>query len=176
MDQNIKFIYLLDSNSFITPYRQYYKFSIVPSFWEKLNYFAEKKLIVSIKQVYEEICIKNGKEKDELQKWIENKFKCEFIDTYADLEIINNYKLIMNYLQANNKEFTPKAITIWANNKTADAWIIATAMTDKNKYIIVSFEGNRDNKNNPKITTIAKVFGIKCINLFEIMEQLNFSI
>ena len=29
--------FLIDSNSFMTPYRQYYAFDLVPSYWEKIS-------------------------------------------------------------------------------------------------------------------------------------------
>ena len=29
--------FLIDSNSFMTPYRQYYAFDLVPTFWKELS-------------------------------------------------------------------------------------------------------------------------------------------
>ena len=29
--------FLIDSNSFMTPYRQYYAFDLVPSYWKELS-------------------------------------------------------------------------------------------------------------------------------------------
>jgi hypothetical protein len=174
MDNNISSIYLMDSNSFITPYKIYYKFSIVPTFWDKLNDFAKKKRIISINQVYNEICVAKDN-KDDLQIWFENVFKCDFINTYLDINIINNYKKIVNYLHLNKRSYTKNAVYAWSDNKTADGWLIATAMTNQD-YVIVTFENGRVNQNNPKIKNVANIFGIKCINLFEMMEQLNFRI
>jgi hypothetical protein len=167
----------MDSNSFIAPHRQYYNISIVPTFWEKLNEFIKKGCIILIRQVYDEICVHDKEEdKDQLQKWIEDKFNCTFFDTFANLNIINNYRKIMNYIHANNKKYSQKALNVWANNKTADGWVIATAMINTNQYTVVSFESNRDNFNNPKIKNLANVFGVNCITLFEMMKKLGFVI
>jgi hypothetical protein len=177
MDSNTENIYIMDSNSFITPSRQYYQFSIAPSFWEQLSGFVEKKCIMLIRQVYMEICIqKEDEKKDELQKWVEKTFNYNFYDTYTDLDIINNYRKIMNYIQNNKEKYSYKALNAWAINKTADGWIIATAMTNVNKYAVVSFENGRESCNNPKIKTVASEFGVKYIDLFEMMNQLKFKL
>jgi hypothetical protein len=171
-----EYTYLMDSNYFITPRKVYYKFSVVPTFWKILNENAEKKKIVSIRHVRNELCPKSEiTEKDELQMWIENEFKCEFINTYDDINIIENYREIMQYLESNPEKYSKLAINKWARNKTADGWIIATAMANKN-LIIVSFESEKNPKNNPKIKIVAKDFGLDCIDLFTMMESLKFTI
>jgi hypothetical protein len=48
-------------------------------------------------------------------------------------------------------------------------------MTDPH-FSIVSFESNREDRNNPKIKIIANEFNVKCITLFEMMIQLKISI
>lgn len=46
--QNSDEIFLIDSNAFITPYRNYYQFTFAPSFWKQLNNFATNGRILKI--------------------------------------------------------------------------------------------------------------------------------
>jgi hypothetical protein len=116
----------MDSNSFITPYRQYYNFSIVPSFWKKMEDCVKNNYIKTISQVKDEICVQQKQDKkDELQIWFEETFNCNVIETYKDKNIIDNYTTIMNKLQNNTDKYSGKAINIWSKNKTADGWIIS---------------------------------------------------
>jgi hypothetical protein len=176
MEQNPQTVYLMDSNSFINPYRNYYTFSFAPTFWDLLNLWAEKKVIKSISQVKREIChqIQEDK-KDKLHLWFENDFKCEIIETFTDIKIIENYRKIMNYLHYQPGKYTPNAVRKWAVNKAADGWIIATAMTNK-KYIIVTFENDEYSKKEPKIPIVAKDFDVDCIHLFVMMNNLKFQL
>jgi hypothetical protein len=46
-------IFLLDSNSFITPYQRYYPFDLVPLFWKCLEREIQKGSIVVLDKVYD---------------------------------------------------------------------------------------------------------------------------
>lgn len=67
-------IFLIDTNVLITPYQQYYRFSIAPTFWDKINEHSNTNSIKTIQHVHDEICWKKKEqEKDDLQKWFEAK-------------------------------------------------------------------------------------------------------
>ena len=61
-------IYLLDADSFIAPYRTFYSFNIVPSYWEKVKPFLENGRILVIDSVKKEI-LKGG---DRLSGWFKS--------------------------------------------------------------------------------------------------------
>lgn len=43
--------FLLDSNSFISPYRGYYAFDILPSYWKELSHHIDRKEIILLDMV-----------------------------------------------------------------------------------------------------------------------------
>ena len=47
--------FLVDSNSFVAPYRQYYAFDLVPIYWDELSKKADKGRIVLLDMVKAEI-------------------------------------------------------------------------------------------------------------------------
>ena len=62
---NAKEKFLIDSNSFITPYRFYYAFDLIPSYWEELARHTEAGRIILLDMVKKEI--EQGK--DALNAW-----------------------------------------------------------------------------------------------------------
>ena len=59
-------IFLVDSNSFMTPFRFYYAFDLVPAYWKELNKHINSGRIVVLDIVKDEI----DKGNDDLAKWI----------------------------------------------------------------------------------------------------------
>lgn len=57
--------YLLDANVFIEANKRYYSLEVCPAFWDWILLQAEKKIVVSIEKVYEEL----KKKEDALSKW-----------------------------------------------------------------------------------------------------------
>lgn len=47
--------FLIDSNSFMTPYRQYYAFDLVPTYWDELSKHADTGRIILLDMVKDEI-------------------------------------------------------------------------------------------------------------------------
>lgn len=64
-------MFVLDTNIFVEAYKRYYSFDIAPIFWRSINEKAEKKLLLSIDRIYQEINKYN--DDDELKIWINDK-------------------------------------------------------------------------------------------------------
>lgn len=47
--------FLIDSNSFMTPYRQYYAFDLVPTFWKELSKRTDSGNLILLDMVKAEI-------------------------------------------------------------------------------------------------------------------------
>jgi len=60
-------VYLMDSNTFIAPFKMYYPFDFAPSFWDFLGSNISDGKIVVLKKVYDEV----AKGTDDLSVWIE---------------------------------------------------------------------------------------------------------
>ena len=124
--------FLIDSNSFIEPYKRFYPFDLAEKFWEQLQNNIENGSIILLDLVKAEISIGN----DALSSWINKINIAKEIDHRAP-EIINNYSNILEYIQ-NTQYYQETALENWAQEQVADAWLIATAKTYN--YTIITFE------------------------------------
>lgn len=159
-------IYVLDTNIFIDAAQRYYSFDLVPGFWDKLIDLAKNRKIVSIDKVKEEI--DNGKEKDSLRLWADNKFQEWFLSTEQP-DVINAYREIIEWVAGQNQLLT-KAKEEFAS--CADGWLIAYAKAYG--YIVVTDE-TKDLKcrNRVKIPNVCLAFDIPYVNTFQMLRQLN---
>lgn len=166
--------FLVDANSFIAPYRQYYAFDLVPSYWEELTAKAETGRIVLLDMVKAEI----DKGEDELTKWLDN--TTDFvICNHVSPDIIQKYQEVLQYVQTCGL-YKETALQTWAPGNVADPWLIAAASV--RGYTIITSEvpssglSNKTPNKSAKIPDVAKAFGVKTENLFYMMRQLGISI
>lgn len=171
LDFMVKF--LIDSNSFISAYRNFYACDIVAAYWKKLSEHIQTKEIVLLDMVKSEL--ENGN--DSLPEWVNNQnFE---ICSHISPRVINNYSNVMNYIQTCGF-YNDKGLASWARNEVADPWLVAAAM--EYGYIIVTFErGDRNlttrNKvGKVKIPDVASHFNVICIDLYDMMRRLKMNI
>lgn len=166
--------FLIDSDSFITPYRQHYAFDLVPTYWEEISKCTNSGRLVLLDMVKAEI----DKGKDELSDWL-NKQKGFVICNHISQEIISKYQKVLQYIQKCGL-YKEQALKTWSDGDVADPWLIAAAAV--NDYTIITAEVSSGglsmkNKNkNAKIPDVAKAFGVKTNNLYYMMRQLGIKI
>lgn len=167
--------FLIDSSSFMTPYKFYYAFDLVPAYWNELSKHVEAGGIVLLDLIKKEI--EQGQ--DQLTDWIhENETK--FIScNHISEEIILKYQKILQYIQECGY-YNDKALYIWSQAEVADPWLIAASAV--NHYTIITNEVSAGTLNkktpsrNPKIPDVAKAFGVKTESLFYMMRKLGIRI
>lgn len=168
--------YLIDSNSLISPYRTFYQFGLVPSFWDWLKQTYDDSIFL-VDKVRDELCHATGVKKDDLQLWVED--NClgtgKVILPNTDVDVLTEYVAVLSYIET-AKVYTQKSYDEWAIFNKADPWLIAIAKA--NDYTIVTME-ERDNnlnsshptKKEPRIPDVCHAMGVECINLFELMHS-----
>ena len=151
-------IFLIDANSLITPYLNYYPLDLAPGFWNQLESAIKNGNVVILDMVKNEILQGN----DLLTEWMKNmESEVIFID-HRDPRIIAQYSLVLQYIQ-DDCRYKISALTEWAQESVADPWLIATAAVYH--YTLITFEeSNRGlDANNPskraKIPDVAREFG-----------------
>ena len=155
--------FLIDSNSFMTPYRQYYAFDLVPAYWEEISKCTSSGRLVLL---------------DDLADWISRQAGF-VICNHISPEIIGKYQEVLQYIQMCGL-YKEQALQTWANGDVADPWLIAVAAV--NDYTIITAEvpsGGLSVKNpnrNAKIPDVAKKFGVRTNNLYYMMRQLGIKI
>jgi hypothetical protein len=170
----VKEMFLVDSDSFITPYRHYYAFDLIPSYWESLSKCAESGRIVLLDVVKNEI----DKGEDALTEWVGKQTKF-VICNHVTPEIIGKYQEVLQYVQ-NCGLYKEQALRAWASESIADPWLIAGAAV--NGYTIITTEVSssglsmKTKNKRAKIPDVAKAFGVKTRNLFYMMRQLEIEI
>lgn len=167
-------IFLLDTNSFITPHLTYYPFDFAPGFWEQLERNIENGRIAILDIVKSEILQGN----DSLKEWMDNLKINQLIDR-REASIVIKYGAVLQSVQ-NNPCYKTAALTEWSKGNVADPWLIATAAV-KGHTLITFEEPNKGlNSKTPskeaKIPDVAAQFNVKTANLFYMMRELGFSL
>jgi len=160
--------YWLDTNSLIQPYRNYYCFDRVPKFWIFLEQKSIDGIIASptiVLSELEEGC-KNA-EPDELLIWARKQKGILFLEPSVLTQQI--YGQIAEKVNGDNQ------LTPWRAEdflQRADPWTIADAKALGG--IVVTFEVPAPaTKKKIKIPDVASDFGVECINLFKMLDQLD---
>ena len=159
--------YWLDANSLILPYRAAYTFTRVPKFWTFLEQEASKKVIVSSYLVLKEIedgC--SGKKPDELLIWARTQRDILFLPPNDDIQQI--VKQINTYV-GNNKQYAPWHVQRFLSK--ADSWVIAHAKVLGGR--VVTFETPAPNSTKVKIPDVANKFGVDCLSLWNMLDELK---
>lgn len=160
--------YLLDANVFIQAYRLYYAFDLAPGFWSKLAIHAQDGQVKSVDRVLDEINMKD----DELKKWTNREFGRWFEDTRQQ-DVLGAYASIIGWAQKESYKERAKKDFAQANN--ADAWVVAHALA-KGFIVVTQERYNAEIKRKIPIPNVCHKFGIRCLNTFEMMRELNMTI
>lgn len=163
--------FLIDANSFIASYKNFYPFDIAPGFWEQLRNAIMTESVTVLDIVRAEIL----KGDDELNIWISEMSELEVMDR-REQGIMKKYREVINYLQSSSL-YNEKALRAWSDESVADPWLIAVAAA--NECTIITFEQSAGKisenapSGRPKIPDVAKAFNVKCENLYYFMRKMN---
>ena len=166
--------FLIDSNSFIAPYRQYYAFDLIPTYWDELAKRGKSGRMVLLDMVKDEI----DKGGDALAEWMGKQTGFEICNHVAP-EIISKYQEVLEYVQSCGL-YKEQALQAWAPSHIADPWLIAVAAV--NNYTIITAEvpssglSPKNPNRNAKIPDVAKAFEVRTNNLYYMMRQLGIKI
>lgn len=166
--------FLIDADSFITPYRQFYAFDLVPSYWRELSRQAGKGRLILLDMVKAEI----DKGEDDLAEWVDKEAGF-VICNHVTPDIIGKYQEVLQYIQICGL-YKEQALQAWAPGNIADPWLIAAAAV--NDYTIITAESasgglspKTPNK-SAKIPDVARAFGVRTNNLYYMMRELGIKI
>lgn len=162
--------YLIDANIFITASRSFYDFEFGSKFWDFLVEQAKNGKIASIDKVLNEL--NNGD--DKLKEWANKDFSKYFISTETD-NVLTQYANLMEWADNKRNQYSQNAIDEFMKENNADTWLIALALTDIHKYIIVTFEKeNNQIKRKIPIPNVCNEFNINYCNLYQMLKELKF--
>jgi len=143
--------YVFDSGPFIDC--RYYFPTIFKNYWNKLNQLAINKDILSVKEVYNELC----KGTDVISKWAEQNIDIFEKPSPEEFEIVKG-------IMAKHKELI-KSSNYSNGSPVADPFVIAKAKIYN--LIVVTQETYRENAH--KIPNICKDLNVQCVSLEKFM-------
>ena len=158
--------YVVDSSALIQAKNDFYAFDIFPKFWELLCPHTQEGKVVFIKDVYDEVL--KGNKEDSLVCWIkQHKELCKSCQN--ENEVVGYYKEMANWI-VKEPSFGEGHVSNFLNG--ADLWIISYAR--KHNFTVVTLEKLvGTNSRKVKIPNVCKHFGVKCVNIYDMLRGLE---
>ena len=161
--------YWLDADSFITPSRGPYRFSVLPPFWDYLEQKAQEQIIGSPEIVLTlELIGSDPKKADELEIWAKQQQGILFIPPNKSVQTV--YSEVVESV-THNSRYVIYEVQLFLSG--ADPWVIAYAKALGGK--VVTFETTKPLQKKPKIPDVAATFGVRCISLWDMLTELGAS-
>lgn len=157
-------IYVLDTNVFIV-LTHYYP-SAFPSLWTKLDESAEAGMIVSVREVFNEL--KQTNESGFLQEWVDRNKSIFKRPTNAELQTVRQILAIPHFQALIN------AKAMLRGTPVADPFVIAAAKaivdsSGERSAAVVTQE--KEKPNAAKIPNVCRRFNVPCMDLHELMTE-----
>lgn len=160
--------YWFDSDSFITPSRTSHKFSRGTKLWDFLEQKAQANVIGSPSVVLTlELAHDDPKKEDALEKWAKKLDGLLFLPPDGIVQIY--YAEIVQAVNTNPQYKVYETQLFLAK---ADPWVIAYAKAYGGQ--VVTFECSKPLQKKPKIPDVAQPFGVKCITVWDALDELGF--
>lgn len=157
-------LYILDANVFIEAKRYTYPFDVFPGFWEWLDQEYEKKNLLSIKPIYDELTAGD----DDLSQWTKERKDTDWFVKVDDEETQKNYSKIASWAVDPANNFKNTAYEDFLN--VADSWIVAKAISEN--ATVVTHEVYQENcKKRILIPNVCRAFGVPYINTIELIRK-----
>jgi len=160
MNQNTN-RYCFDSNILIQAWQKYYSPKYCPDYWIVLNQLGYENRIFISEMVYDEITRTDG----DLSKWLKlSKIPVHKISEPVTkcLERIYQKNPLHKFLVDSTKA-----------RSLADPWVIAHAISEKAIVVTKEEKVTSPNSNKIKIPNVCDNMGIRWINDFKFIEEIN---
>lgn len=163
-------LFIVDTNFFIQSHRITYPLDVATTFWQKVKKLYSENKIISIDKVKDEI-FKND---DELKNWIVQNIPNSFFQPTETVDVINNYKEVVNWANSKSTHYVPNAINEFLKYENADGWLVAYALAINDNCQIITQEKSEPNrKSKIKIPEVCDAFNIQYKNIVEMFRSLG---
>ena len=142
-----------------------FPFSRGQKFWDYLSHQVDLGVVRSPRMVYDEITDRGWN--DQLSEWFrEREGRGLCVNPTDDVwECVHE---ISNYVVA---KYGDRLARPFLNG--ADLWVLAHAKAMRADGVVVSHEGTREPKTRVKIPAVCQVLGIEKVNLFQMLNRLD---
>ncbi len=154
--------YLMDSNAFIQPKNQFYRFTFCPGFWDWIVAEHAKGMLFSVGKIEAEL--REGQ--DELADWVGKVIPSSFF-IQPSQAVVTTQAVVAQWVNA--QSIYPQLEKAKFLGK-ADPWLVAEAI--QSGHQIITFEELvPSNSTRIKIPNVALNFGVKTLSLFDVLEK-----
>lgn len=167
-------VYLMDSNSFISPANKYYKHSVFPSYWNWLGGQIGKNIYITT-DIFKELTVQS----DDLKDWVTHLTSPNCVNPSRDQKTLIAYGKVMDFLNT-SKYYSNVSADLWAKGTKADPWIIAyasaynlTVVTEEKSNLRGIINSGNATRKEPKIPDVCEAMNIPCITLDEMILQMQ---
>jgi hypothetical protein len=159
-------LYLLDADALIRADSTYYPLKRFPIFWTWLIYSSNRGQIKLPQEQYDEVVVGRG----ELVEWLRVKENKEslLLPGAVDGDFVT---------KATHEGYAPDLTEAELVTVGQDPFLVAYALVAIKDRTIVSFENSAPSKQraNRKLPDVCNGFGVKCMTLFELIRELDFT-
>lgn len=169
--------YWLDADTFITAKNSIYAFEINTTLWTWLDTQLKAKRVMSPERVFREIMA--FKKDDPLKQWVSAR-KADGLCVEPDKRVSQCLTNIADHLytatvphkKTRKSQLRYKPAQVEVFSRGADAFVIAHALASSG--IVVTFESDKyPESQRIRIPDVCAHFGIRCINLKQLLVDLN---
>ena len=159
-------IYLLDADTLISADRVYYPLNRFPIFWKWLRHHGGKGNIKIPLEQYEEVTVGKGNLVDWLKE--EESKAALLLSEEIDPSLV---------AKVTSDGYAPDLNEAELETIGRDPFLIAYGLKAPANRCVVSFEVSSPKKQraNRKVPDVCATFGVKCANLFALIEELDFT-
>ena len=159
--------YLIDANVFVQAKNLHYRFEFCGGFWNWLEAAHDAGLVHSVAKVRAELVA--GKKGDPARTWAEKQPGSFFVEDAGDPKVMTHYATLMAWA-TNGNQYTAAAIGQFANDKNADAFIVAAAR--ERGDVVVSHEKSIPTaKSRIPLPNAADAIGVKTMTIFDLLSK-----
>lgn len=155
--------YIVDTNVLLEAARRYYPMARVPAFWDWLEQQFADEMVATMSMVKDEVDFPQ-----EVVDWLRQRESDQQLVDESDPSIQDEYRKMAEWLIV--QPYGPEHI--WNFLSKVDLWIIAAAKVRKSTVVTQEVPAGPGSK-KVRIPDICGHFGVKCINTFELMEELD---
>jgi len=166
-------IYVIDSCSLITPFRNYYNPKIIPTFLDKIQNLVDDGKLCTIDKVKDEIM----HEDDSLAQWFRRTFsrpvlfsrrsETDFLFRFGEKTEIQVFSSISSWI-LNNSQFKESAKERFLSGSIADPYLVAFCKAH-NLILITEEKYIPDIKRRIPIPNVCQVFAVRYMGILELL-------
>lgn len=164
-------MYLLDANTLIDAKRDYFEIDRVPEFWEWIQHQGEAgriKIPIEVYEEFEEAKNPDGT-RDSLAEWAADPAVRKALILEEDVDSTTMARVVSD-------GYCPDPTDQEIEKMGRDPFLIAHALRNAAQRTVVTTEISKPSKRraNRKIPDVCNDLGVRCINSFQLLRELDF--